>query len=281
MFVRVSTTDSDGTPNTIDTTPGHYFFVKEANDFIPAIELPQGATLITSDGASVYVQEVRATRGPPNWDGTTYNLTIADWHTYFVGDRGVWVHNEGAACQRLFGIYTRYRERDGLDAWGGWKRMLQRMDATTTAEKWAEPALNGAAELVMREMYKEATAGGVVNLSKVAKWSEMDTVMAGRRVIPGLEAHHVVPIDNLRSLGIPEARWNDVPGLLIDQWKHRRNNQPNNLSFHHILREKMAGVEDRMNLDQVIAALRSAYSEFGMDDAGAVAEAWLRSPPSP
>jgi hypothetical protein len=23
----------------------------------------------------------------------TYNLEVADWHTYFVGDAGVWVHN--------------------------------------------------------------------------------------------------------------------------------------------------------------------------------------------
>jgi hypothetical protein len=106
----------------------------------------------------------------------------------------------------------------------------------------------------------------------------MDTVMRGRRAIPGLEAHHVVPKEVMELLGIPEVQWRDVPGLLVDQWKHRRNNTPGDLSFHHILAEELRGVDVSVaNLEEVILRLRAAYTRFGMDDAGIVAETWLRA----
>jgi hypothetical protein len=117
------------------------------------------------------------------------------------------------------------------------------MDATADGGTWAEPALNGAAELVMRDVYREAVQSGEQMLTKVPTWREMDTVMRGRRAIPGLEAHHVVPKEVMELLGIPEVQWRDVPGLLVDQWKHRRNNTPGDLSFHHILAEELRGVD--------------------------------------
>jgi GH35 family endo-1,4-beta-xylanase len=46
---------------------------------------------------------------------TTYNFEVADFHTYFVGEDGIWVHN---VCL-IFGndpnqVYHAFRKTDGL-----------------------------------------------------------------------------------------------------------------------------------------------------------------------
>jgi hypothetical protein len=50
----------------------------------------------------------------------TYNFEVADWHTYFVGDAGVWVHNSNCAYgvsdrpARISGTWTDADLKAGL-----------------------------------------------------------------------------------------------------------------------------------------------------------------------
>ena len=80
---------SDG--ETIDTTTNHPFYV-EGRGWIAAGDLEIGDTLVTADGDEVEVTDLELEKlAEPV---LVYNLEVEDFHTYFVGEYGVLVHNE-------------------------------------------------------------------------------------------------------------------------------------------------------------------------------------------
>jgi LysM repeat protein len=91
--VRVST--ADGRTETYRTTEMHPFWVETGGDegtggFVAAGWLERGDRLRLADGSPAYVTSVEAT-------GVTepvYNFSVEGWHTYHVGEIGVWVHND-------------------------------------------------------------------------------------------------------------------------------------------------------------------------------------------
>ena len=89
--------DAQGNIQTFETTDDHPWHVKGGHDgaagnqgnFLRTDELAAGMEVSTQDGDGVSVIEViKTTQRAP-----TYNLTIADAHTFFVGNDGIWVHN--------------------------------------------------------------------------------------------------------------------------------------------------------------------------------------------
>ena len=77
----------DGEP--IETTPEHPFFSVDRG-FVPAEDLREGELVATASGVPGEVESV-------SWDGgpaEMWNLTVEVDHTFFVGERGVWVHND-------------------------------------------------------------------------------------------------------------------------------------------------------------------------------------------
>jgi hypothetical protein len=68
-------------------------------DWLPARELLPGDLCLSHDGQLIAVEEVYDTGEYE----TVYNLSVADWHTYFVGDENwgfdVWAHN--AKCTKI------------------------------------------------------------------------------------------------------------------------------------------------------------------------------------
>ncbi|MBX9681170.1 MAG: HINT domain-containing protein [Gemmataceae bacterium] len=77
----------------IRTTAEHPFWVKDFG-WKPAGELKAGDLLATDNGQWVAVEETFDT----GEFETVYNLRVAEWHTYFVGDSGwlfcIWAHND-------------------------------------------------------------------------------------------------------------------------------------------------------------------------------------------
>ena len=74
----------------IETTPGHLFRLSQGA-WRPASELKVGDTVITSDGTEATVESTEKIDYDEDID--IYNLNVADFHTYFVADTGVLVHN--------------------------------------------------------------------------------------------------------------------------------------------------------------------------------------------
>ena len=87
-ILHVSTSDGE----TIDTTTNHPFYV-EYKGWVAAGDLDVGDILYTADGDEVEVTDIELEKlAEPI---LVYNLEVEDFHTYFVGEYGVLVHNYG------------------------------------------------------------------------------------------------------------------------------------------------------------------------------------------
>ena len=91
VYIEVS--DGLGKIQTLVSNRIHPFY--SDGKWIKAEDLKAGSRLFAENGAEQTVQSVTVKQEPLQ----AYNLTVADWHTYFVkGDKaeteGVWVHNE-------------------------------------------------------------------------------------------------------------------------------------------------------------------------------------------
>jgi RHS repeat-associated protein len=94
VIVETKTPSGEIHRDTIHTTEEHPFRTAD-NIWTPAAQLKAGASIQTIGQASATVLQVRKTERIVR----TYNLEIADFHTYFVGSTGLWVHN---ACNILW-----------------------------------------------------------------------------------------------------------------------------------------------------------------------------------
>ncbi|KAB0282702.1 polymorphic toxin-type HINT domain-containing protein, partial [Klebsiella pneumoniae] len=91
VYIEVS--DGIGNSQTLISNRIHPFYSQ--GKWIQAGRLKTGDTRLSESGAKQTVQNITLKQQPLK----AYNLTVADWHTYFVkGDKaeteGVWVHNE-------------------------------------------------------------------------------------------------------------------------------------------------------------------------------------------
>ena len=93
-------------------TGEHPFYVVERNAFVAARDLVAGETLSLADGATAIVAGVVTEDPRPGEILTTYNVEVDEFHTYFVGESGVWVHNAaGRACQQVRSIVERLKRQ--------------------------------------------------------------------------------------------------------------------------------------------------------------------------
>ena len=74
----------------IKSTTGHLFMVKD-KWWKAAVELVAGDVLVTSDGEDQIVKFIKVEE--KGYPVTTYNLTVEDNHTFFVGSEKVLTHN--------------------------------------------------------------------------------------------------------------------------------------------------------------------------------------------
>lgn len=74
----------------IETTDNHPFWV-EGKGWVFADELQVGDKLQKADGSKLTIDKVEFVK--LDKPVTVYNFTVADYHTYYVTDLGIWVHN--------------------------------------------------------------------------------------------------------------------------------------------------------------------------------------------
>jgi hypothetical protein len=73
---------------TLGTTATHPFYTDKG--WVKAIDLRAGMDCYLENGSRLTIQKVEH---PTEQRQTVYNLQVAGFHTYFVGQAGVWVHN--------------------------------------------------------------------------------------------------------------------------------------------------------------------------------------------
>ena len=88
----------------IVTTVDHPFYV-QGRGFINAGNLLVGDTLINVNGEDLPVSDciIEDCDSPT----TVYNFQVEDYHTYFVGENKVWVHNAGSEYDKPIEPYNR------------------------------------------------------------------------------------------------------------------------------------------------------------------------------
>ena len=88
----------------IVTTPGHPFYVADKG-WVGADELETGDLLVLYGGKHVAVEKVVLEHlGTPV---KVYNFEVEDFHTYYVGDSSILVHNKGCGLNKLADSYLK------------------------------------------------------------------------------------------------------------------------------------------------------------------------------
>lgn len=85
MIIHVQIGNED-----IQTTFNHPFYVV-GKGFVRAGKLEVGDEILTSEGQKISIEKIEIeVLAEPVY---VYNFTVEDFHTYFVSELGVWVHN--------------------------------------------------------------------------------------------------------------------------------------------------------------------------------------------
>ncbi|CAN5539928.1 hypothetical protein BH09VER1_BH09VER1_23980 [soil metagenome] len=115
-------------------TGEHPFFEIRRNKFIPACEIESGSRLRLLGGTSAHVTGIieEETKGAISF--TTYNFEVEDFHTYFVGKSGVWVHNSAKTpCEQAAATFIRCLKRDG-DVWTAYSNAFIKLPSQTNKQ---------------------------------------------------------------------------------------------------------------------------------------------------
>lgn len=88
-LLAVSLRDPAGRVETLEVTAPHPFQV-EGSGWVKAGELVVGDRVASAAGAPLEV----VAAGPTGRTTTVYNVEVEEFHTYFVGEAGAWVHND-------------------------------------------------------------------------------------------------------------------------------------------------------------------------------------------
>ena len=72
----------------IESTFNHPFWV-DGQGWTFVKDLKVGDLLVQSDGNTLKIESIELKHEP----ATVYNMTVDEFHTYFVSDLGIWVHN--------------------------------------------------------------------------------------------------------------------------------------------------------------------------------------------
>ena len=115
----------------IETTDNHPFWV-EGKGWIFADELQVGDKLQKADGSNLIIDKVEFVK--LDEPITVYNFTVADYHTYYVTDLGIWVHNTNGCIDlsylERYGNVVENKLKNLKDPSGNYARMAQEKGIT-------------------------------------------------------------------------------------------------------------------------------------------------------
>jgi hypothetical protein len=96
----------------------------EKPGFVAAEELQVGDELLVDDRRQAVVTGKTLELAPADESFTTYNFEVEDFHTYFVGESSVWVHNHGPRPCQLARSGIESMVNSGEATWDAFKGTL-------------------------------------------------------------------------------------------------------------------------------------------------------------
>jgi|GEM_PF-2358651 len=177
----------------IETTDNHPFWV-DGKGWVLAIDLKVGDELVQSDGNHPRIDNIEIVHHDEKVK--VYNFTVADFHTYFVSDLGIWVHNIGdCSWDSIVKILGKIKNiigdiPDSYKKWGKCKEFAGALEEGLKAD-----GING------RKIFIQSSTGQIYS-EKLGK-SVTDN---GEHV--AIRVGDIV-YDNLNPNGIPYKEWAD------------------------------------------------------------------------
>jgi hypothetical protein len=109
----------------IESTYNHPFWV-EGKGWTFVKDLKVGDLLVQSDGNTLKIDSIEL----EHKQVTVYNMTVDEFHTYFVSDLGIWVHNTNCSINNLASnVQNSYNQYEK----SGWKGNVAGQSAGTKA----------------------------------------------------------------------------------------------------------------------------------------------------
>jgi hypothetical protein len=223
LFTLGYDTDGDGAADEELTGTGeHPFWVEDFGEFLPMRDLRPGMRLsLAQEGSTAIVTGNVSKRGPPGERFTTYNFEVAEYHTYFVGSAGVWVHNFSERfCQRFFSITHTVQLQKNIPGDGRGQRFEILTGAFDEAWRRGEPIDAEHGNLFMHVTQLEEFRDYNGSLAGIASVKEQRALRnrltaGGFMGSGGFDIHHAAEKWMQRALGVLESKLDDVPGIPI------------------------------------------------------------------
>jgi len=283
-----------GAGETITTTGNHPFYVlsRPQPGFIAADELEPGDRLSLADGGTAVVEAIRHESAAPGTRFRTYNLEVAEYHTYFVGQQVVWVHNSShrGPCEVFKSIYLKMRSRaqPGETPYQTFLATLEKISAQKTGASDKIVSKSGISGKVTRLALKEMNdemyglvASGQWHWSKLPKMREM------KKDFSGLGSVGKIQLDDMHQHHLLEGRYferikgsisakpgvqaaahaDDVPAFIMKGMDHT----PAPGTVAHSLNAIIGESTDRI---VIFNAHKTVYAQHNMPDAFTVFESW-------
>ncbi len=136
----------------IETTDNHPFWV-DGKRWVLAVDLKVGDELVQSNGNHLKIDNIEIVHHEEKVK--VYNFTVADFHTYFVSDLGIWVHNINCDYSQFRNFDTHY-EKHVLGKHGGKKEF-----GNITKDQYFEQAFNLALKKADgKNVFRKALSNG-------------------------------------------------------------------------------------------------------------------------
>jgi hypothetical protein len=292
LFTLGIDTDDDGAADEEITGTGeHPFWVEQFAKFLPMRDLRPGMRLSLAEGRGTAIVTGNVSkRGPPGERFTTYNFEVADFHTYFVGNSRVLVHNDGAPCDKILSQF--FREARAIGGSSAQRAELRfemlkstklklGSDAAILDASWAQSARDVGAKMIGDFSPLGGPITDVSKLPTVNNWNNSFFGTASRKVVKvDTEVHHIVPKELIRIMnrknvfssnfpgGFPH---NNVPGIPLSKADHA--------ALHGQMTPQLLKDSTFKNADADIQAdmLVSWYRSNGYGAQADVAEAWFKA----
>jgi hypothetical protein len=200
----------------LSATGEHPFYVsnRPQPEFMPVRELEIGDEFRTADGGSAIVTGIAMRKATPGNTFTTYNLDVKDYHTYFVGESGVWVHNLGKApCDVVLSAFVRNARELGLTGNALKAERFNVLVKTKQVSKGIPDAVWGRTSAdVGQKMFDDYAVGALGSVDQLPSCKKWWQFFRGRTQ-GGVDVHHSVEGYIQGLLGMPEYVKDLCPGI--------------------------------------------------------------------
>jgi hypothetical protein len=273
--------------HTVTTTALHPFWVVELSRFVNANDLEAGEHfLLADDTKAAFVSETVAD-APDGGVFTTFNLEVADFHTYFAGVDGIFVHNGSsqvdALADALLSLHRSIRESAQLNDLQALRVLL---DETAEQGPKVDAGLQRLVHYLSDQSFTKA-AGDSTKVSSVADLKDLFPTGPGttsRLAQVGFRNHHTVPEYIQKLLRLPKFDgagrylWDDVPSWLLNDVEHTLDEA----SFHRTLSGFVPEKTEvnAMSDSEIVDGLRKTYEKMEGKPNGPVwnvVQSWLHS----